>query len=232
MIRASGGGAALGYRLPGEWWEIPLDSAEAVTASVRALVRTRVGRRDDLAAVRAEQRRRLVGAATRAMAADATQLHVSQRDDDGIAFASMLTEYRPRLPLGEHAEPALVADALARALAASGAPDVPAGAHWESFAEQGGVVFRKEDGFVLRRSRTQDAPSGDGGVPAFTVDYWLTVPGRAAAVLVTLTTALTELAPLMTELFDGVIAAAEWIRDASADALRAELAAAPPAARE
>jgi hypothetical protein len=92
-------------------------------------------------------------------------------------------------------------------------------------------VFAKEDGFVLRLSRMQDAPSGDDGVPAFTVDYWLTVPGRAAAVLVTLTTALTELAPLMTELFDGVIAAAEWIPDAAADALRAELGAPPPAPR-
>lgn len=229
MIRASAGGAALAYRLPGEWWEIPLGSTEAVTASVRALVRTRLGRRDDLAAVRAEQRRRLVGAATRAMAAGATQLHVSQRDDDGVAFASMLTEYRPRLPLGERAEPALVADALARALAASEAPDVPPGAHWETFVEQGGAMFGKADGFVLRLSRTQDAPSSDGSIPALTVDYWLTVPGRAASVLVTFTTALTELAPLMTELFDGVIAAAEWVPDAAAGALLAELGA--PAAR-
>ncbi|WP_448005881.1 hypothetical protein [Agromyces bauzanensis] len=215
MNRASAAGAALAYRLPGEWWEIPLTGAEAAATSVRALVRTRLGRRDDLAAARADQRRRLTDAATRAMSAGATQLHVSQRDG-GVALASMLTEYRPRLPLGGHAAPALVADALARELVVAEAPDTPAGAHWDAFAEQGGAVFARADGFVLRCSRTREVPSGGGDAPALTVDYWLTVPGHAAVVLVSFTTALAELAPLMTELFDGVVAAAEWNEDAAA----------------
>ena len=42
-------------------------------------------------------------------------------------------------------------------------------------------------------------------------------------VLVTFTTALAELAPLMTELFDAIIGAAVWIESEGAASLRAEL---------
>lgn len=208
MSLAQDRAAALEYRLPGEWWAIAVDGSDAAADSVRRLTRATLGRRDDQATARAEQRRRLTAAAHRAVAAGATQLHVSMRGEHGIAFASMLTEYRPRLPLGARAEPELVADALVRALARTGASRTSGGDHWGDFADEGGSAFGRADGLVLRRSRLVDGPSA--AAPALTVDYWLTEPGRADVVLATFTTALVELAPLMTELFDGVIAAAEW----------------------
>ena len=50
--------------------------------------------------------------------------------------------------------------------------------------------------------------------------------GATGVVLITFTTALADLEPLITELFDAVIAAAEWVPPAPASAgLRAELGA-------
>jgi hypothetical protein len=78
---------------------------------------------------------------------------------------------------------------------------------------------------VLRRERRIEAADPANDAPVAVADYWLTEPGRNRVVLVSFTTALAELAPLMTELFDAVVGAAEWIELDDAAALRAELRA-------
>jgi hypothetical protein len=196
---------ALRFRLPGRWEELPLGDDAAITDAVAALVRAHFGRRDDQATFRAQQRDRLSETARRARDAGATQYHLSLAAPGGLAFASSVAEYRPGLPLGSVADPAAVADELVRVLSPG-----EEGGHWDRFAAAGGAAFEKGDGLVLRTERRLDPADAARDAPVAIADYWLTTPGRAGAVLVTFTTALAELAPLMTELFDAIVAAAEW----------------------
>ncbi|QKJ20366.1 hypothetical protein [Microbacterium hominis] len=219
-------GPALAYRLPGEWWSVPMTTADDASASIAALVRQTLGRRDDQATARARQRARLTDAAERARAAGATQFHLSLRDGAGIALASTLAEYRPLLPLGGQVDAAAVADALVGAFAREATGDASIDDPWERFAAAGGAVFAKDDGLVLRRTRSvagDDPGDAHAQVPTVIVDYWLTVPGRAAVVLSTFATGLAELEPLMVDLFDAVVAASAWIEDPAEGGLRAEL---------
>lgn len=211
---------ALVLPLPGEWQALPLGDDAAIASGIAAFVRAHYGRRDDQATLRAEQRSRLGEAARRARDAGATQFHLSLTAPGGAALAATAAEYRPGLPLGSSPEPAVVADALVRVLAGGG--DASDGAPWEAFDAAGGAVFDRGDGLVLRAGRRIE-PAEPTGVATAVVDYWLTEPGRAAAVLVTFTTALAELAPLMTELFDAIVGAAVWASPEQGT-LRAELA--------
>ncbi|CAI9393624.1 hypothetical protein [Microbacterium sp. T2.11-28] len=211
---------ALRLALPGTWQELPLGDDASITDAVAALVRAHYGRRDDQATFRARQRDRLAEAARRARDAGATQYHLSLAAPGGLAFASSVAEYRPGLPLGAVDDPAAVADELVRVLSPG-----EAGAHWDRFAAAGGAAFEKGDGLVLRTERRLDPPADDRDAPVAIADYWLTVPGSAAVVLLSFTTALAALAPLLTELFDAVVGAAEWSPGGGSPtgSLRAEL---------
>ena len=214
--------ATLELTLPGQWQALPLGDDDQIAAEVAAFVKAHFGRRDDHALLRGEQRARLSETARRARDAGARQFHMSLTAPGGIALASTVAEYRPTLPLGALTEPAAVADALVRVLAAraevaaggsggsSGADGAEAadGAHWEAFSAAGGVVFDRGDGLVLRTSRRLDSDAE--GVETVIVDYWLTVPGAADVALVSFTTALAPLEPVITELFDAIVATAAW----------------------
>jgi hypothetical protein len=217
---------ALRFELPGQWRQLPMAADAELSAAIAEFVREHFGRRDDQSTLRAQQRARLGGAAQRARDAGATQFHLSLKGPGGIAFASTLAEYRPRLPLGDSAEPALLADRLLSVLRADDAAgpfaDGSTDAAWAAFVASGGALFERSGGLVLRRERLAEA-SDPRDPPAAIADYWLTEPGHARVVLVTFTTALAELAPLMTELFDAVVGAAEWTAADCAGGLRAEL---------
>ncbi|MBD3943941.1 hypothetical protein IF188_19800 [Microbacterium sp. NEAU-LLC] len=215
--------AALRLTLPGEWQSFTLSpDDEAIAGEVAAFVRERLGRRDDQATLRAQQRAGLGEAVRRARDAGATQFHFSLKAPGGLAFASTVAEYCPHLPLGESTDAVALADALVGVLAAEvdGAePDQ----RWEAFELAGGVVFEREGGLVLRRDRRLAASDPEHDAPTTVVDYWLTEPGRNRVVLLSFTTALAELAPLMIELFDAVVGDAKWIEQDDVAALRAEL---------
>lgn len=232
-------GPALVLALPGQWQALPLGADDEIAAEIAAFVRAHFGRRDDQATLRNEQRARLGEAARRARDAGALQFHLSLTAPGGAALASTVAEYRPQLPLGSLAEPAAVADALVRVLATqdagagagagaeAGADTAAADTHWDAFAAAGGAVFDRGDGLVLRTSRRIEPVDAERDAPTAIVDYWLTVPDRADVVLLSFTTALAELAPLITELFDAIVSAAQWSpapRDPASSALRAELA--------
>jgi hypothetical protein len=215
-------GPALRLSLPGTWRSFGLSpDDDEVTAEVAAFVRERLGRRDDQATLRAQQRAALGEAVLRARDAGATQFHFSLEAPGGLAFASTAAEYRPSLPLGESTDAVALADALVRVLA-SEVGAVPE-QRWEAFELAGGAVFEREGGLVLRRDRRREASDPRDDAPTTVVDYWLTEPGHNRAVLVSFTTVLAELAPLMIELFDAVIGGAEWIAQDDLAALRAEL---------
>ncbi|GAA5204839.1 hypothetical protein [Microbacterium jejuense] len=214
---------ALRLSLPGQWqaFALPPDD-EAIAAEVASFVRDRFGRRDDQATQRAQQRARLGEAVRRARDAGATQFHFSLRAPGGLAFASTVAEYRPRLPLGESTDPAALADALVRVLASEvdgATPDQ----RWEAFEIAGGVVFERDGGLVLRRDRRTEPADASDDIPMVVVDYWLTEPGHNRVVLVSFTTALAELGPLMIELFDAIVGTAVWVAADDVAALRAEL---------
>jgi len=213
---------ALRLALPGTWEELPLGDDATITDAVATLVRAHYGRRDDQATFRARQRDRLAEAARRARDGGATQYHLSIAAPGGLAFASSVAEYRPGLPLGASADPAAVADQLVRVLSpGDGEGDDAGDGHWDRFARSGGAAFEKGEGLVLRTERRLDPSSDDRDAPVAIADYWLTVPGSAAVVLLTFTTALAELAPLLTELFDAIVGAAHWVP--AGGSLRAEL---------
>lgn len=226
---------ALRLALPGEWHPLPLGPDEQIGADVASFVRRHFGRRDDQATLRAEQRARLSEAARRGRDAGAVQFLLSLRGPEGIVLASTVAEFHPRLALGAHTAPPAVADALVRVLADREA--TAAGADpWETFATGGGAVFDRGDGLVLRTSRRIEAANPAKDAPTAITDYWLTRPGRAEVALVTFTTALAELEPLMTELFDAVIGASDWLGEVAGSrpdgqpptGLRDELRAARP----
>jgi hypothetical protein len=216
------GQSRLRFTLPGEWWPAPMeaDAAER-TAAIAAFVRTHYGRRDDLARARAEHRGRLTQALDAAIDQGATQYHVSLANDGGVAFASTLSEYVLPGAFGTDPAPALLADRVVVALHSESDAD----AAWRAFAAGGGLAFAKGESIVLRRIVRREAdPVDESSVESLTADYWLTVPGAAEVVLVTLSTVLLALEPLMLELFDRIIDAAEWVEAAPPrQSLRAEL---------
>ncbi|ANJ27888.1 hypothetical protein ATC03_15365 [Agromyces aureus] len=226
--------------LPGAWWRAPLGAdAETRAAAIAEFVRARYGRRDDLARTRADHRARLARSIDEAARAGAVQMHLSESNDGGIAFATTITEYAVPGAFGTSAEPALLAERVVGALTSGVAgARVDAADPWSAFAAQGGVAFAKGESIVLRRivrrgtertgvgAERSDATDGPDGAAetaeSITVDYWITVPGSAEVVLVSLSSVLAALEPLMLELFDRIVAAAEW---RAAPTLREELAA-------
>ncbi|GAA1941758.1 hypothetical protein [Agromyces allii] len=221
--------------LPGTWWRAPLEAdAETRSAAIAEFVGARYGRRDDLARSRADHRARLGRSIDEAVRAGAVQMHHSESNDGGIAFATTITEYALPSAFGTSAEPALLAERVVGALT-SGAAGAGAAADdpWSAFAAEGGVAFAKGESIVLRRiarqvaDRADDAgiagsAASDETAESITVDYWITVPGSAEVVLVSLSSVLAALEPLMLELFDRIVAAAEW---RAAPTLRDELTA-------
>lgn len=211
---------ALRLNLPGRWHELPLGDDDEIRADVAAFVREHYGRRDDQATLRAQQRDRLGEAARRARDAGATQYHLSVSMPGDLALATAVAEYRPGLALGTAVEPAAVADRLVRVLA-PGEED----GHWERLAASGGAVFERGAeggaGIVVRTERRLES-AGSDDAPTAVADYWLTVPGAASVVLVSFTTALADLAPVMVELFDAIVGAADW--RTAGRSLRSELA--------
>lgn len=208
----------LAFALPGEWWTAPIDGdPDERSRAVATLVASQYGRRDDLARVRAEHRVRLGRALDQAIGRGASQFHLSLANEGGVAFASTLGEYPLPPVFGSDATAAVLADRVVAAVYGSGATDP-----WEAFAAQGGVAFAKGESVVLRRLvRAVAAPDADDVAESLTAEYWITVPERAEVVLVSLSTVLLQLEPLMLELFDRIVAAAEWGEDAPS--LRAEL---------
>jgi len=216
--------AALLLNLPGNWQSFGLAADDdALAAEVASFVRERFGRRDDQATIRAQQRARLTEAVRRARDAGATQFHFSLEAPGGLAFASTVAEYRPALPLGESTDATALTDALVGVLATD--VDAEPSQRWEAFGAAGGIVFEREGGLVLRRDRRIEAADPERDAPTVVVDYWLTEPGWCRVVLLSFTTALAELAPLMTELFDAIVGAAVWAEHDDISALRAELRA-------
>jgi len=215
----------LQFTLPGEWWVAPMDAdAEERAAEIARFVRTHYGRRDDLAQARAEHRARLTQALDAAIEQGATQYHLSLANDAGVAFASTLSEYVLPRAFGADPAPAVLVERVVAALHAGADAD----ASWRAFGADGGVAFAKGDSIVLRRIVRREADVTDeSSVESLTADYWLTVPGRAEVVLVSLSTVLLALESLMLELFDRIIDAAEWVESApTRQTLRAELAGA------
>ena len=226
----------LDLALPGEWSAIALESAEASAASVRALVRERFGRRDDQAVFRAEQRLALERAAADARRGNATQFVVSGRTDHKVSFGATVIEYQPTLVLGPGpVDAASVVDAFARrTMAVEAGRELKDDEHWGLLEDSGAAVFEKGDALVVRRDRyASHAPTVPGrtGTPAdhdeplmsYSVDYWITVPGERRLVLLSCSSILAELAPLMLELFDGIVDASTWRRAVPAASLRAQL---------
>ncbi|WP_022893898.1 hypothetical protein [Agromyces subbeticus] len=198
----------LRFTLPGEWWHAPIDGdAEARAVEIANFVREQYGRRDDLAQLRADHRLRLARALEAAIARGATQYHVSLANDGGVAFASTLSEYALPPTFGEDSTPAVLVEKLVAALRP---PEVDA-EPWQAFESGGGVAFAKGDSIVLRRITRRAADASDeSSAESLTADYWITVPGAAEVVLASLSTVLLQLEPLMLELFDRIIEAAEW----------------------
>ncbi|WP_203582274.1 hypothetical protein [Microbacterium hibisci] len=216
--------AALRLNLPGTWRSFELSpDDDQVAAEVADFVRERLGRRDDQATLRAQQRLSLGAAVRRARDAGATQFLFSLEAPGGLAFASTVAEYRPSLPLGESTDAAALVDRLVGVLASEVGADPDQ--RWEAFELAGGAVFEREGGLVLRRDRRLAASDPERDAPVTVVDYWLTEPGHSRVVLVSFTTVLSELAPLLIDLFDAVVGDAQWIAQDALAALRAELRA-------
>ncbi|TFC43417.1 hypothetical protein E3T26_13925 [Cryobacterium sp. TMT1-21] len=206
---------SLQFELPGAWWRIPVDSIDSAAASVKKLVAHKFGRNSSEATFRAQQRKAMSAAVTHAIEGGATEFHVSLKLDKRITFASTLTVYRPALTFpGQSTEPPVIMDALALGLVRGDGSDREDGAdHWAVLEGEGAILFEKGRSYVLRRTSDHEQPGRGPDVESYTAikaDYWITVPGASAVLLVTFSSPLAELGPLLVELYDAIIDSAVW----------------------
>lgn len=228
--------------LPDDWDRIPLEGGSATADAIRRVIADRLGRRDDQAALRAQQRRRLEEAVEAARSGGARQFAMSGRADRGLAFAATVAEYAPTFSLGDGpVDAASVADAFVRrAMAAEHAEgrELEPDEHWALLEASGAVVFEKGAAIVIRRDRLIDtSPDVIAPLPAdderdapeephrsVAADYWITVPGERRVILLACSSALGDLAPFLLDLFDAIVEAAEWDPPRSSG-IRAQVAA-------
>lgn len=186
---------ALRIILPASWWTIELRDAESRHRSVAALVEQQVGRADERAALRADARRILGGAADDAATSGGEMMAVSLMEADGIPVPATVTVYRvPGGDLTEHGVREL--EAVLRA--------APEGFESLDLAEAA-------TGALLRRVSRRAAPAGLGAdkLSMLIADYWLDPDDGRGLLCFTFSSPLVEQKEALLELFDAVVASIE-----------------------
>ncbi|TFD56082.1 hypothetical protein E3T55_00085 [Cryobacterium frigoriphilum] len=195
--------------LPGTWAQIPMQSREAASARISALVKKQVGMNDRLARHRRDVRDQLLDAALQAQAAHALSFAISLELAPGVPFpASMLGSRTPWPPRATDAPgtPALAVtpeDRLRR--------DFPAATFVAGSA-----------GPIARRTQHGTREWGDTTTQTLSLDYWLPVPGAAELLQFTISAPMVEGYELFTELFDMIMSTVSWHPEPEAATERVE----------
>lgn len=194
MTRETRLGDELSIVLPGTWGIVSLESPEASTRSIVALIKSRVGRDDRLARTRRELRDDLEGVARSARNAGADTLALSMEILPGVPFPASLVI--TDIPL-RNQEGRVGDDALTRAERLT-AHD-PALSH---------IDLRQ--GPTGRTTETKMITVGESETPQVTCRYTMPIPGRALAKYVVLCAPMAEAGDLYVDLFDAMADSMVW----------------------
>jgi hypothetical protein len=195
----------LRFRLPGEWWQIPLHDRVEARESVRRLVQRRVGAGDRLATVRADFRRELFGLVDGAIDGHGQSMHIALNVVQDLPLSASFTVFLPEVGMtpAVGTDPRGVLRVLEEGLRQAGTDD------WETIER-----FEVGESAVVRVHRQRLVPTG-GSEPdrsALSVDYWMTIPGTKRVVLIAFSTAFAELEEVMLTFFDSIVRVTWWER--------------------
>jgi hypothetical protein len=192
---------ALRFRLPGQWFQVPLHSREEARTAVERLVRHQVGPADDRAGLRRELTARFFTAIEGAIDGNGQSMQVAITIVPEVPISANFTVFLPEVTLTPAigTSPDAVMELLRRGL--EGVTDLSTEARFDT-----------ADSAVLRLHREQAARVDDENddVPALAVDYWITVPGHKRVVLVSFATVYSELTEVMLTFFDSIVRASYW----------------------
>ena len=184
--------------LPGTWAQIPLESREAASARIGALVKKQVGMNDRLARHRRDVRDQLLDAALQAQAIHALSFAISLELAPGVPFpASMLGSRSPW--------PQPAADAAAGLGAAGSAHDARL-----RVAFPAATFVEGSAGLIARRAGRGTRRWGETSTQSLSLDYWLPRPDATELLQFTISAPMVEGYELFTELFDTIVATVRW----------------------
>ncbi|MFC8190227.1 hypothetical protein ACFUMH_01040 [Cellulomonas sp. NPDC057328] len=184
--------AGLGLVVPADWWVLRLTDADATRRTVAAMVEERLGRDDNLAALRRELRVSVSASARRAAAAGGWLMGFMLTRVADVPVPATLTAFRAPGSFATDAE----VDALQASLTAHASRS---GGHVDAADGPSGLVLRSV------RERVGDVP-GAGGVPVLLCDYWSDPGDDRGLVRLAFSTPLPDLRDGWLELFDAVAA--------------------------
>ncbi|TPW72267.1 hypothetical protein [Schumannella sp. 10F1B-5-1] len=219
----------LRFRLPGEWWPVPLTDPTALEESLRGLARRKIGPQDDRAVLRAQLRERTRAAALAARDGGGVMTYLALEIVEDAPLPTSFTVFLPeqRLTPVLGTGPDAVVDLIEQGLRSLGVNGIESAERLDTPVTQGLRIHRT----LVTPLAESDRPAGSvpDEVPwaaeerrTLVADYWLAVPGRRRFVLVTFSTPLVPLQDVMLGLFDSIVQAAYWAEAPSAASADAE----------
>lgn len=218
----------LRFRLPGEWWPLPLTDAAALEESLRGLALRQIGPQDDRAVLRAQLRERTRAAALAARDGGGVMTYLALEIVEAAPLPTSFTVFLPeqRLTPVLGTGPDAVIDLLEQGLRSIGVDGIESAERIDTPATQALRIHRTLVAPLAPDERPtvpvpDDAPWAAEERRTLVADYWLAVPGRRRFVLVSFSTPLVPLQDVMLGLFDSIVQAAYWAETtspASADA--------------
>ncbi len=198
----------LRFELPGTWGRIDLETEATLQRSIRKVLGTVTHRRDDLADVRADLRRRIESAAGEARKGGATDFYLAFSLMPGVPLPAWISVFSPEIDSVDFAKLGLdeIHQYLEHGTRDWGDSDA---VRRSATAEAGAQSIR-----IVRHSwrRVRDVVEGNVAqrFEFVEADYWVaaTAPNRLA--LLTFSTALAEYEEEMLALFDAVVGTIRW----------------------
>lgn len=195
----------LRFRLPGDWWLIPLVDREAAVASATRLIRQRIGTQDDRATLRARLSRDLAAAIDEAIAGNGQSMLIAVQIVETVPIPISITVYLPDVSMSPAIGTAAdrVLDILEQGLEGLEVPEIGDLGQLERVALKGTTALRSV------RTRQIEVGTGDdrGLMDVLVVDYWVAVPGTKRVVLANFSTSYAELREQMLVFFDAIMRA-------------------------
>lgn len=190
------------FVLPGTWLRVDLASEATARSSIRKLVQTVVGNRDDRAQWRAELRGYFHAAADLAREVSTRELFVAQSIAQGVPLSASLSLSYPDLTSHELSELGL-AD-LAQIFGILRTPE----------ADVTDMPIGVSDGKIraVRQISHHLVPASDDvpAIPRVQFDYWIARATPAQIVLFSFSSTFVDFEVELAELFDAVVRTARW----------------------
>lgn len=198
----------LRFRLPGDWWSIPLTDRDAAVASAARLIRHRIGPQDERATVRARLSRDLTAAIDEAIAGNGQSMLIAVQIVETVPLPISITIYLPDVSMSPAigTAPDRVLDILQQGLEGLNVPEIGDLGELERVELKSTIALRSA------RTRSVEVGQGDdrGAMDVLAVDYWIAVPGTKRVVLANFSTSYADIREHMLVFFDAIIRATYW----------------------